>query len=115
MHGLLEVILAFLAVAGLVAIGWLLYGHLLLPAGRAEGALILPGQGDGEELEQALLGALWLRESGLLSGKVVIADCGLTPAGLAAAERLAFGETGVYLCRDGALGALLDEMEQRGP
>lgn len=114
MHGLLEVILAFLAVAGLAAIGWLFYGHLLLPAGGAEGALVLPGQGDGEELEQALLGALWLRESGLFSGKVVIADCGLTPAGLEAAERLTFGEAGVCLCRDEALGALLDKAGQQG-
>jgi len=94
----LEVILSLLAVAGLLSLSWLLLGHILTPAGDGQTVSLIPGRGDGESLEQAVRGLLWLRGGGLLAGSVVIVDCGLTPAGRAIAAALCLREPGVDVC-----------------
>ena len=95
MRPILEVILSLLAVVGLLSLSWLLLGHILTPAGNGETVSLVPGQGDGEDLEQAVRGLLWLRGGGLLTGSVVIVDCGLSPEGRALAAALCVREPGV--------------------
>lgn len=95
MRPILEVILSLLAVVGLLSLSWLLLGHILTPAGNGETVSLVPGQGDGEDLEQAVRGLLWLRGGGLLTGSVVIVDCGLSPEGRAIAAALCVREPGV--------------------
>ncbi len=98
MRAILEVILSLLAVWGLLCLGWLCFGHLLAPAGREKVCAVVPGRGDGDGLEQAVTGLLWLRGGGLLRGAVVIADCGLSPAGRALAAALCLREPSVAIC-----------------
>ncbi len=98
MRAILEMGLSLLAVLGLMSLLWLCLGHLLTPAGGCRVLAVLPGRGDGEDLEQAVKGLLWLREGGLLEGRVLIADCGLDPAGKAIAMALCAQEPGVGLC-----------------
>lgn len=98
MRPVLEVILSLLAVAGMLSLSWLLFGRLLTPAGNGETVSLVPGQGDGEDLEQAVRGLLWLRGGGMLQGNLVIVDCGLSPTGRAVAAALCMREPGVEVC-----------------
>lgn len=98
MEIVVEVILAFLAVIGLVSLGWLGFGWLLLPVGGAGTVCLLPGRGAGETLEQAVTGLVWLRGGGLFGGRLVIVDCGLTEEGRAVARALTRREDTVTLC-----------------
>lgn len=98
MRILLEVIMSLLSVLGLLSVGWLCFGHLLTPAGNERTVTVLPGRGDGEDLEQAVTGLLWLRGSGLLEGRILIADCGLTDEGRSAAQALCRREPAVWMC-----------------
>lgn len=99
MRPVLEVILSLLAVAGLLSLSWLLFGRLLTPAGNQETVSLVPGTGDGETLEEAVRGLLWLRGGGMLLGSLVIVDCGLSPTGRAIAAALCMREPGVEICR----------------
>lgn len=98
MRILLEVIMSLLSVVGLLSIGWLCFGHFLTPAGNGQTVILLPGRGEGVDLEQTVAGLLWLRGSGLAEGRILIVDCGLSPAGEAAAQLLCGREPAVGLC-----------------
>lgn len=98
MRAFLEILLSLLAVTGLLALGWLCFGRLLRPMGGKGAVTLLPAQGNGEDLEQALTGLLWLRGAGMTAGRVAIVDLGLTREGQDLARRLAEQEAGVYLC-----------------
>jgi hypothetical protein len=98
MQALTELVLSLLAVVGLMTVGWLLWGRLLLPVGGGETCTLVPGRGDGENLEQTVKGLLWLQGGGLLTGRVVIVDDGLTPAGKEVAAALCLGHSGVTVC-----------------
>ena len=54
-------VLALLAAAGLLALGWLLLGAAVAPVGRGSVYAVVPAGGDGEHLEQDLAGLRWLR------------------------------------------------------
>ena len=94
----LEAALALLSVVGLLSVGWLCFGKLLVPAGNRNTLILLPGIGDGDDLEQAVTGWLWLRGSGLTDGRILIVDCGLSPQGMATAMTLCAREQDVGLC-----------------
>lgn len=98
MRAFLEIVLSLLAVTGLLALGWLCFGMLLRPMGGKGAVTLLPARGEGEDLEQALTGLLWLRGAGLTVGRIVVADLGLTGEGRDLARLLTEQETGVYLC-----------------
>lgn len=98
MRAITEIVLALLAVVGLLSLGWLLFGKILTPVGGGRVWTVVPGEGDGGDLEQAVTGLLWLRGGGLMQGTVVIADCGLNAAGRATAAALALREPGIVLC-----------------
>jgi len=113
MRAVLEVILSLLAVFGLLNLGWLLFGRILTPAG-GRCCAVIPGLGDGEDLEQAALSLLWLRGMGLLTGPILVADCGLSDAGLAVAEALKRREPAVQMCRPEELEDYLIKREAEG-
>ena len=73
---------------GLACLLWVGLGRLLLPCSCAVRASVM-GRGRGEGLEQTVKGLLWLRQSGLWRGVVVIENGGLNPEGMALAETLA--------------------------
>lgn len=82
-------ILAFLAC-------WL-FGRLLRPIPEQRVRVLIPGRGDGNDLEQSVRGLIWLRGLGLLSCPIVIADVDLTPQGWELALRLTARWPGVVL------------------
>ena len=98
MRAILEILLSLLAVTGLISIGWVCFGRLFTPAGGRQACTLVPATGDGEDLEQAVNGLLWLRSGEFLGGRVVILDCGLTPAGKALAEAICRREPEVEVC-----------------
>ena len=108
MDGIWQVVLALLAAAGLLALGWTLFGRLLVPAGGS-GAVyaVVPAAGDGSGLEQTVKGLLWLRSGDLARFTIVIADGGLDPAGRAAAAALLARDRGIVLCPADRLGAYI--------
>ncbi len=112
METIVEIILAFLAVIGLVSLGWLGFGCLLMPTGGTDTVCLLPGRGEGETLEQAVTGLVWLRGGGLFGGRLVIVDCGLTEQGRAIARALAHRESTVELCPVEELEEYIQAMPQ---
>ena len=108
MDGIWQEVLALLAAAGLLALGWALFGKLLAPAG-ADGPVyaVVPAAGDGGGLEQAVKGLLWLRGGDLARFTIVIADSGLDPAGRARAAALLARDRGIVLCPADRLGAYI--------
>ncbi len=114
MRAILEVVLSLLAVWGLLSLGWLLFGHILTPAGGGSVCAVRPGRGDGGGLEQAVTGLMWLRGGGLIQGAVVIADCGLSPSGRAVAAALCAREPALDVCRAEALKEYIDKLAEDG-
>ena len=107
-----KAVLALLAAAGLLAIGWLLLGAAVAPVGRGSVYAVVPASGDGERLEQDLAGLRWLRKGGMARFTVVIADCGLSGQGRRLAELLAGRDRGVILCAIDDLPACLGGEKQ---
>lgn len=108
MYGILQVILALLAAVGLLALGWVLFGRLVTPAGAAGSVYaVVPARGQGEHLEQDVKGLLWLRGGELARFTIVIADNGLDPSGKAVAAALLARSTGLVVCPGDKLGEYL--------
>lgn len=84
-----DVVLTALSTLGLGFLLWWLAGRLLRPISGPAARIVIRGRGDGEELEQAVRGFIWLRSLGMLTCPVVIADGGLSPVGREIALRLA--------------------------
>ena len=84
-----DILLAFLAMAGLLLAACWLYGRLLAPITDPPCWGVISGRGAGEGLESKVRALVWLNSLGLWSGTVVIADLGLSPQGRELAEHLA--------------------------
>ena len=104
MGGFWDILLAIICIIGLALAGGWLFGLLLRPLPGREAKIVLPGRGEGEELEQLVRSFLWLRGMGLLRCPIVIADAGLTPAGWELALRLTARWPGVILWPASDLG-----------
>lgn len=107
MYPILEIIVAFLAALGLLALGWLLFGRLLTPVGgKRKGRIyaVIPAYGDGEALEEEVTGLLWLRGGKLAHFPILLADCGLSGRGRAVAAVLAGREADLWVCPVEQLG-----------
>lgn len=117
MNLFLEIVFSLLAVTGLLALGWLCFGKLLRPMGGKDMITLIPAYGEGEALEQALVGLDWLRGAGLTEGYVVLVDLGLSAQGIELALRLSERESGVFLCPaeelSQCLAVLLDTQEKK--
>ncbi len=91
MRIIVEVIIAFLAAGGLLALGWFVLGRLLAPIGGKDGGKIfavVPAHGAGETLEHDIAGLTWLRAGGMANFRIAIADNGLDEQGLEIAAAL---------------------------
>ena len=109
MHEILQALLALLTAAGLLALGWALFGRLVTPAGESGGPVyaVVPADGGGDHLEQDVKGLLWLRGGELARFTIVIADNGLDESGRAVAAALLADSTGVVVCPGDRLGAYI--------
>lgn len=85
---LTDIFLTALCALGLGFLGWWLFGRLLRPIPDRSVRALIPGRGDGEDLEQAVRAFIWLRSLGLLDCPIVIADVDLTRQGQELAFRL---------------------------
>ena len=105
-----DAVLTALCVLGLCLVLWWTVGRLLrpLPGGRARA--VIPGRGEGENLEQAVRSFLWLRSLGLLTCPIVIADTGLSHEGRELALRLAARWPEVVLWPADRLGEYIKEV-----
>lgn len=103
-----EIILATLAVIGLLSLGWSLFGRLLTPVGPNPVYAVVPASGGGEGLEQTVKGLLWLRSGELAGMTVVVADAGLDEDGRRLAEALCRQLEQVRLCTAAELAQLVD-------
>ena len=109
------ILLGTLLAAGLLAALWALTARCLLPVRAGEVFFVLTGCGDGEALERQCRAYLLLKHAGVLRRPLLLADCGLNPAGRALAERLAHLDDDVLLCTAEALPALLGAGPEHGP
>lgn len=84
---LADVATTLFCTTGLALMGWIFFGKLLTPTPRGV-HIFIHSQGDGEALEQSIRSLIWLRSMGLLTCPIFIVDGGLSPQGLALAQRL---------------------------
>lgn len=77
-----ELLLAFFATAGLLALIWLFFGHILAP-GPEEQTLyaVIPIEGNATDLEHAVSHLLWLKGGKLARFHIILLDTGLSEAG----------------------------------
>lgn len=106
---IVEIIVAFLAAGGLLALCWGLFGRLLTPVTGERVWAVVRACGGAESLEQDVAGLLWLRKTGLAGFGVVIVDDGLNEEGRAVASALLNREVGLRLCAAGALEKTLSQ------
>ena len=92
-----DTLLAAVCVLGLAFVAWWLFGRLFRPMPGRGVRVLIPGRGEGEDLEQTLRAFMWLRGLGLLDCPIIIADLGLTPKGWELALRLTARWPGVVL------------------
>ena len=83
-----DILLAFLAMAGLLPVLCWLYGKLLGSVNTPPCWGVILSEGAGEGLEHRVRALVWLDSLGLWSGTVVIADLGLDDKGKALARQL---------------------------
>lgn len=92
-----DVLLTAACVLGLSFLVWWLFGRLLRPFPEQGVRVLIPGRGEGENLEQAVRAFIWLRGLGMLSCPIVIADVDLTPQGWELALQLTVRWPGVIV------------------
>ena len=112
MRAILEVVLSLLAVMGLLSLGWLTFGHLLTPAGTGRCCVVIPAQGAGNGLEQAVTGMLWLRAGGLMNAPILVADWRLDEEGRAVAAALCLREPEIGLCPASELSVYIKQIPE---
>ena len=100
---LTDILLVFLAAAGLILVIWCRWGLLLLPVFGHNMTTLCFSRGDGDELEQRVRAFGWLRDGKYTGGQLVIVDCGLTGLGLERAQRLRDRHHWVAYCPGPAL------------
>lgn len=103
-------LVAMLAAIGLASLMWTVVRAVLFsqPQRRQEVLVLLPAQGDGENLEQQVHQLSHLRyEQGIL-GMVLMVDCGLSEEGRKLAKLLAREDRWVSLCKKEDIGSYLN-------
>ncbi|MEA4934521.1 MAG: hypothetical protein VB071_13205 [Lawsonibacter sp.] len=85
---LIDILLTLVCAIGLAFLAWWLFGRLLRPIPEQQARVLIPGRGEGENLEQTVRTFIWLRGLGLMNCPIVIADVDLTPDGWELALRL---------------------------
>lgn len=107
-----ELAAAILFMIGAAVLLWYLFGRLMRPMRGDWLWMVLPGDGDGEGLEETLRWLAWNRESGGVRGDTVILDRSLTPQGRELALNLARRWSWVSCCPRGSLEEWLSQDEE---
>lgn len=102
-----EILIVILAVCGVLMLIWCITGLMLRPLGGRALRMVYPARGEAEPMEHALRGAAWLREVGLISCDVFIADCGMSEAARQRAEILCKRLEFVHLVPEAQLPEIL--------
>ena len=104
-------LVALLASVGLASIMWTLVRAVLFagPEVRRELAVLLPVQGDGEQLEEQVRALQALRRERGLTGSALLVDCGLSEEGRKLAEALAREYRWVSVCARAEVGKYLPD------
>ena len=103
-------LVAMLAAIGLASLMWTVVRAVLFarPEQKQDVLVLLPAQGDGENLEQQVHQLSHLRyEQGVL-GMVLVVDCGLSEEGVKLARLLVKEDRWAALCTMDEIGGYLD-------
>ena len=76
-----DIVICTLSAAGVLLLIWLLIGCTLRSLGARECCVVLSAHGDAEHLPQQLRACRYLQESGVLRGRLIVADYGMTELG----------------------------------
>ena len=102
MNSFLQIFIALAAITIIFGIIWSLFGSLQTPiqCGKGTGiATVIAVHGNAEGLEQTLKGLIWLRESGVMLGQIILVDAGLNHEGLILSRLILKKYTGVVVCK----------------
>jgi hypothetical protein len=106
---LLEIVICTLCAAGVLLLIWILIGWFLLPMNEKDCCLVLCAEGDAERLPAQLRACWYLQQSGLLRGRVIVADCGMSATGSRLAQTAAQNHGEVEVCPAAELPELLEK------
>ena len=99
-----QIVIWILAADGALLVLWCLFGRLLLP--QTETVTLLPLSGEAGGAEQALRCRKWLEDSGLVRGRLLLVDCGLSQTGKKTVELLLRGRPEIQFCAEAELPRL---------
>lgn len=111
---MLDIILIFLAAAGVALVLWCLLGLLLQPVFGRNMVTLCFARGDGRELEYRVRAYSWLREGRISGGRLALVDCGLTAHGRQVAELLCARYAWLDYCALAELSTYLDGVNPPG-
>lgn len=107
---IVELLLAFFATMGILALLWLLFGYLLSPIPTALPLYaLIPIAGDAPFLEHTVRQLLWLRNGRLAQFQLILLDRGLSPTGQARVSLLLAQEPSLILTTPDALPQLIEK------
>ncbi len=109
----LDILLVFLAAAGILLLLWCLLGLVLLPVfGRSMETLYYV-KGGGEGMEQRVRAYSWLREGRITGGRLIVVDCGLNEQGMGRIHLLRERYPWVEYCPAAEIKDYIDQRPQR--
>ncbi len=102
-------LIAMLAAVGLAALMWAVVRTVLFPVSprRHETVVLIPAQGDAEDLEQQLHALELIRQEQHAFGLILLVDCGLSDEGKKISRLLARRNRSVAVCGSGEIGRYL--------
>lgn len=85
-----DVLICALASAGILFACWCVLGWLLLPAFGEHAQFVLKYEGDAPTMEQDFRAFQWMHGSGILRGRLVVVDNGMSVEARTRCEKLVF-------------------------
>lgn len=109
---IVDFLLAFFTTMGILALLWLLFGHMLTPVPAALPlCALIPIEGDAPFLEHTVRQLIWLRNGRLAQFRLILLDRGLSPTGQARVSLLLAQEPSLILTTPDALSQLIERMD----
>lgn len=107
----LDLLLIFLAAAGVLLLLWCLLGLVLLPVFGRSMVTLYYVKGNGEGVEQRVKAYGWLREGRIAGGRLIVVDCGLTEQGIGRVHLLQERYPWLETCQAAAVKDYIDQMQ----
>ncbi|MDD3164654.1 MAG: hypothetical protein PHS97_02230 [Oscillospiraceae bacterium] len=95
---LMEILSCTLCAAGFLLIIWVLIGAFLYPYGDETGWIVLAVRDNAAHVEHQLRIFRYLRESGLLHARILLADCGVSQEGQNLIAALQHDDPMIVIC-----------------